>query len=151
MPRLTRDTRLVVIGMLSGGRSKKSVVRYFGVDHRTVKKLADRHRETGSVYHRPRSGRERVIKQGQDRHIVLQHLRNRFRTAVETTRETPGTNNHRISPSKVRRRRRDANLRAHRQYRGNPRTLERRHRRRKWCCRYRGSEISGLEPSPVHR
>jgi hypothetical protein len=37
-----------------------------------------------------------------DRHITLIHLRNRFVTAVETARRTPGIRNNRISDQTVR-------------------------------------------------
>jgi hypothetical protein len=49
-----------------------------------------------------------------DRHIRLQHLRSRFKTAVSTARETPERHNPRISSATVRRRLRENGLRARR-------------------------------------
>ncbi|WAR12348.1 hypothetical protein MAR_026528 [Mya arenaria] len=47
-----------------------------------------RHEETGFVADRPRPGRQRVTSLQQDRHSVLSHRRDRFRTSVQTARET---------------------------------------------------------------
>jgi hypothetical protein len=45
------------------------------------------------VSDRPRPGQPRVTTDQQDHHIRLQHLRNRFKTAASTVRETPGRHN----------------------------------------------------------
>ena len=66
------------MGMLDGGMSCRQVARHFGCSPSTITRLLQRHRETGSVNDRPRSGSERVTTPDQDRYIVLQHLRDRF-------------------------------------------------------------------------
>jgi hypothetical protein len=50
----------------------------------------------------------------QDRDITLIHLRNRFVTAVDTARRTPGIRNNRISDQTVRNRLRQSGLLPHR-------------------------------------
>jgi hypothetical protein len=53
-----------------------------------------------------------------DRHITLIHLRNRFVTAVDTARRTPGIRNNRISDQTVRNRLRQSGLRSRRPLKG---------------------------------
>ena len=88
-----RDQRFMALGLLEGGSSERAVARRFGCSNHTIRALVQRHQTTGSIEDRPRPGRERVTTPGQDRRIVLQHLRERFRTATETAQDTPGRYN----------------------------------------------------------
>ncbi len=97
MPRLTEAQRQQAIGLLSVGISKRQVAGRFGCTRATIYRLEQRYEETGRTRDRYRSGRPRVTTARQDRRIRLQHLRNRFRTAVMTASETPGIHNQRIS------------------------------------------------------
>ena len=135
MPRLSRDERSTAVGMLMGGMSQAAIARHFRCSRRTISRLIQRHRVSGSVADRRRSGRPRVTSQRQDRHIRVVHLRDRFRTAVQTARETPGTLSNRVSANTVRRRLREAGLRARRPFRGNLLTPHRREARYRWCRR----------------
>ena len=74
------------------------------------------------IYH-VQGKRERVTTPDQDRYIRLQHLRDRFRRASRTARETPGRNDSRISSPTVRRRLREVNLHARRPFRSNILTM----------------------------
>ena len=65
-----------------------------------------------------RSGRSRVTSVRQDRFIRLTHLRSRFQSAAATAGQTRGLNNRWISVDTVRRRLRNAGLRARRSYCG---------------------------------
>ena len=132
MPRLSREERLIALGMIQANRSYSEVARHFGCTRRTISNLVERNAETGSVDDRPRPGRERVTTPEQDRYINLLHLRNRFRSASRTARETPGRNNPRISSSTVRRRLRQRDLRCRRPVRGSILTPIRRRRRLLW-------------------
>ena len=111
---LGNDERHRAMGMLDGGMSCRHVARHFGCSPSTINRLLQRHRETGSVNDRPRSGRERVTTPDQDRYIVLQHLRDRFLTASETAAATPGRHQPRISGNTVRWRLYESDLWAHR-------------------------------------
>lgn len=133
MPRLNPDERWRALGMVQAGLSYSEVGRRFNCSHHTIRRLVQRHGETGSVADRPRPGRERVTTPDQDRYILNQHLRDRFRTASRPARETPGRHNPRISSPTVRRRLRAANLNARRPLRGNVMTHQRRHNRLQWC------------------
>ena len=99
MPRLSREERLIALGMIQANNNYSEVARHFGCTRRTIRNLVERNAETGSVDERPRPGRERVTTPEQDRYINLVHLRNRFRSASRTARETPRMNNPRISSS----------------------------------------------------
>ena len=68
---------------------------------------------------RQRPGRERITTRQQDRYIVLTHLRDRFRTSVETAQERVGTHNLRVSALTVRRRLQKRDISSHKTYRGN--------------------------------
>ena len=68
---------------------------------------------------RPRPEQPRVTTDQHDRHIRLQHLRNRLKTAASAARETPGRHNPQISSATVRRRLLENGLRARRPFRGS--------------------------------
>lgn len=72
----------------------------------------------------------------EDRHIRLQHLRSRFRNAVETAASIAGREHQRISAQNVRNRLRGAGIRARRPYTGNPLTPRRRQGRFGWLRRH---------------
>jgi hypothetical protein len=78
---------------LRAGTSTREVVRLFNCHQSTVVRLRQRFQTTNNVSDRPRPGQPRVTTDHQDRHIRLQHLHNRFKTAASTARETPGRHN----------------------------------------------------------
>ena len=104
MVRLTQDQRYAAVQMLLRGTSQAVIARNFQVRKSTITRLYQRLRQTGTTNDRPRSGRPRVTTRRQDRYMCLSHLRNQFRTAVETAQVTPGTHNNRISADTVRNR-----------------------------------------------
>jgi hypothetical protein len=65
----------------------------------TQTEIANRARATGTTSDRRRSGRPRETTLRQDRHITLIHLRNRFATAVDTSRRTSGIRNNLKHPN----------------------------------------------------
>lgn len=136
MPRLTQDERHRALGLLEGGMSIRQVARRMGCSPPTILNLRRRYLATQSVSDRPRPGRERVTSAATDRHIVLQHLRDRFRTAVQTAAETPGRRQPRISSNTVRRRLRAANLSARKAKVGMVLTPIRRRNRLLWARRH---------------
>ena len=97
MPRLSKEERKRVMGMLECCISATRVAPRFRCSRETVYNLQERHQATGTTADRPRSGRTRVTSARQDRTIDREHVRNPFRTATQTARETPGHNNQRIS------------------------------------------------------
>ena len=100
--------------MLIAGMSEAAVVRHFGVARSTINRLRRRHNQTGSTRDRPRPGQPRVTTAAQDRYIRLKHLRNKFKTAVETAAETEGIHGRSVNPETIRRRLRDHGIRPHR-------------------------------------
>jgi transposase len=118
MPRLSNNDRNQALGMLRAGISTREVARLFNCHQSTVVHLRQRLQTTNNVSDRPRPGQPRVTTDQQDRHIRLQHLRKRFKTAASTARETPGRHNPRISSATVRRRLRENGLRTRRPFRG---------------------------------
>ena len=88
MGRLSNVDRHRALGMVEGGLSYRQVAKRMGCLHTTIARLVERHNAMGSVDDRQRPGHERVTTRQQDRYIVLSHLRDRFRTSVETAQET---------------------------------------------------------------
>ena len=85
MPRLDENQRLRAIGMLHAGLGQNVDAMHFGCHRNTILSLCRRFRQSGSTRDRRRSGRPRVTSRGQDNHIRLVHLRNRFQTSSLTT------------------------------------------------------------------
>jgi transposase len=137
MPRLNERQRGEAIGFLLRGEDQIAVAGRFNVSQSTISRLRRRLLTTGSVKDRPRSGRPRVTTPRQDREIRLLHLRNRFRTAVETAVHVRGRHNARISEKTVRNRLKAAGLKARRPYKGLPLTRNRRDVRMDWLHRHR--------------
>ena len=90
----------------------------------TTYRLLVRVRATGTTS--DRRGRPRETTLRQDRHITLIHVRNRFATAVDTARRTPGIRSNRISEQTVCNRLRQSGLCSRRPLQGME--LKRRHR-----------------------
>ena len=99
------------VGMGQAGMTWQAVAGHFDVSIITISRLTIRLRQTGNTNDRPRNDRPRVTSQHQDRHLRLNHLRNRMITAEDTARRTPGLANVRISDYTVHRRLRESGLR----------------------------------------
>ena len=112
--------------MFQAGMTQTEIANHFNCSRMTIYRLLVRVRATGTTSDRRRSGRPRETTLRQDRHITLIHLRNRFVTAVDTARRTPGIRNNRISDQTVRNRLRQSGLRSRRPLKGME--LKRRHR-----------------------
>lgn len=131
MPRLSLAERHQALGMLEAGASQQDVAARFQCHRNTVSRLLSRHRESVEVSDRPRSGRPRVTTPGEDRWIVVTHLRNRRQTAVDTSQSLP--DGRQIHPNTVRNRLRGAGLRARRPAIRPILTQRHRTARLEWC------------------
>jgi len=80
------------VSMLEAGVNQAVVAREFGVHRLTISRLQSKFRETNTVADRPLAGRPRVTTLRQDWTIPLMHLRNRLKTATQTTSGIPGRN-----------------------------------------------------------
>ena len=118
MPRLLQNERERAVGMFQAGMTQIEIANHFNCSRMTIYRLLVRVRATGTTSDRPRSGRPGETTLRQDRHITLIHLRNRFVTAVETARRTPGIRNNRISDQTVRNQLRQSDLLSRRPLKG---------------------------------
>lgn len=75
-----------VVALIEGGNSQRYVAAVLGIPRSTVQRVYHRFRETGGYSRRPGSGRKRVTSARDDHFIVLNTLRNRHSTAIETRR-----------------------------------------------------------------
>lgn len=138
MARLSQIERERAIGMLTSGMTQRRVARTLGVHVSTISRLWNRYNETGHTEDRPRAPRSRVTTPQQDRHIRLQHLRNRFLPATVTAAQTRGRRQDRISDQTVRNRLREAGLHNRRPHRGLLLTPARRRVRLDWTRAHLG-------------
>ena len=131
MARLTTAERERALGMLQSGLSQTEVARRLNCNQSTISRLDMRVNLTGSTHDRPRTSQPRVTTQRQDAFIRQLHLRNRFLTPSESSRQVAGRRGQ-ISTSTVRRRLRAAGLHARRPYVGSVLTNMHRQRRLQW-------------------
>ena len=82
MPCLNKDERKRAETMLLAGSAQQEVG--IGMHQSTVQRSKGRLHQFGNTDDRPRPGHPRVTIPRQDGQIRLEHLRNRFKTAVET-------------------------------------------------------------------
>ena len=112
MRSLTEHQRSVIIGLSMGGMAISVIAIQMNIHRNTVTNTLRKFRTTGSTSDLPRSGRPRCTTPAHDQYIRVQHLRDRFRTAVFTARSIP--NLRRISASTVGRRLKSQGIKAHR-------------------------------------
>jgi len=135
MPKIPENLSERALGMLVAGCKTAEVAACVGASVQSIRSLRRWFAQTGSTRDLPRSGRPRVTSRAQDRYILNQHLRDRFRTATATAAVTPGTHNNRISAQTVRKRLAESGLHGRRPYVGS--VLLRRHRNnREWALRH---------------
>jgi len=102
----------------------------------TVRRLRRKYAATGSVRDLHRAPKRRVTTPVQDVFIRLNHLRDRKRTAVRTSREVVGTHGRRISNHTVLRRLREAGIKCRRPCKGLILTARHRQERLRWARRH---------------
>ena len=79
MSRLSTEDRWQAIGMLRAGVAVRELTSRFNCHHSTIVRLNQRHGETGTVDDRSIISQLRSTTAAQGQHIVLTHLRNRFK------------------------------------------------------------------------
>ena len=100
MPRIkkTEGEKWRIVGMRDGGMKQADIARVLNVSQSVVSRLLKKHRETGSVKERKRSGRPRATTPRQDRLLFRMSRQNRFYSS-ETLR-THLRDSHRIRVSR---------------------------------------------------
>uniref|UniRef100_A0A671YEE8 Transposase Tc1-like domain-containing protein n=1 Tax=Sparus aurata TaxID=8175 RepID=A0A671YEE8_SPAAU len=102
-PKVLQHSRHLAIARLWVGGRQSDVARELGVSQSVISRLASRHRTTGRVRDRPRSGAPRVTDRNVDQYLRTYALRHRYATAthlqaqlrdVRGTRVTPLTPRH---------------------------------------------------------
>jgi transposase len=104
--------------MFQAGMTQTEITNHFNYSRMTIYRLHVRVRTTGTTSDRRHSGRPRKTTLRQNRHITLIHLRNRFVTAVDTARRTPGIRKNRISDQTFRNQLCQSGLRSRRPLKG---------------------------------
>jgi hypothetical protein len=86
------------------------VARHFHWQLTTIRNLCAKFNHTGSVRDIRRRPRSRVTTRGQERYMILSHLRDSWKSAASTTRQTNGVHGHPISSETVRNRLKEERL-----------------------------------------
>ena len=138
--KLSDEERVRSLGRMEAGIHRKDVANQFNVHRSTIIRLRDRHRATGTVSDRPRSGRPKVTTQHEDRYIAVTVARRRFvdgPSLERMLRQQRGPGARRISVQTVRNRVRASGF-SSRKPAKKPQ-LSQRHRalRRQFCARHR--------------
>ena len=93
IPRLNKDERNRAVSMLLAGATQQEVATAFWVHQSIVQRLKGRLHQFENTDDRPRTGHPQVTTPRQDGQIRLEHLRNSFKTAVETVATIVGRGN----------------------------------------------------------
>jgi len=125
-PGLSIKDRNIALGLLLGGARASDVARRFGCTERTIYRLQQRVRQTGSVNDLLRSGRPRITTPREDRYMVTSSSRHRFMSATKSVQRHRQATGTRISDYTARNKLRATRIRARQPYKGVP--LTQRHR-----------------------
>ena len=120
---MTLAEHQTAVGMLTAGMTGREVAAHFGRSESTVSRIWTKYRLTGTVNHRPRSGRPCKTTAREDRYIIMNSHVMTSGTIATRLRVTTGV---RIADQTVRNWLRASRLRGPRPYMGVPLTL--RHR-----------------------
>ena len=112
--RLSADNMNRAIGMLQAGCDQRQVATTFNVSQSVISRMWNRFQTLGRVSRRYGGGRQRVTTLRQDRFLVIQARRHRFRNATTLRNDLQNASGTRVSTQTVRNRLHDAGLRARR-------------------------------------
>ena len=101
MPRLRQNQHEKAIGELDGGMSQNRAAAALGVIVSTIPCLWRRNNATESTNDHLCAPRSRFIAPQQERHICLQHVRDRYWQATHIEANTRGHHQNRISDQTV--------------------------------------------------
>lgn len=131
------DTLAAIVALRDAGHKQMAIARQLGVTQGAVSKVLRRRRETGTVRHRHRSGRPRLVTVREDRILMRLCRRNRFWSSTRLRLEWSRLIHKHLSTSSVRKRLVRAGLRARRPLRCPALTVAHRRRRLVWMRRHR--------------
>ena len=120
MPRVQLRNRLSPeemnrgVGMLDAGVSQRHVARLLNVSQSVVSRMWNRYQTHGDPSHRHEGGRSRATTQRQDRYLLIQARRQRFRNATLLNNDFRNATGVRISTQTVRQRLHEFGLNARR-------------------------------------
>uniref|UniRef100_A0A671Z4H8 Transposase Tc1-like domain-containing protein n=1 Tax=Sparus aurata TaxID=8175 RepID=A0A671Z4H8_SPAAU len=118
--------------LLVGGR-QSDVARELGVSQSVISRLASRHRTTGRVRDRPRSGAPRVTDRNDDQYLRTYALRHRYATATQLQAQLRDVRGTRVSRQTIRNRLHRFGLNARRPLQVTPLTPRHRRERLQWA------------------
>lgn len=99
--RLSTATRHKVVILHQQGLSQTKISKQTGISRCAVQALLKKHKETGNVEDRRRSGRPRKLSAADEKHLKLISLRNRKLTSSAISSELAETSGTQVHPSTV--------------------------------------------------
>ncbi|RXN05943.1 Transposable element Tcb1 [Labeo rohita] len=130
---LTDEQRHLAMARLRVGGRQSDVARELGVSQSVISRLASRHRTTGRVHDRPRSGAPRVTDRNDDQYLRTYALRHRYATATELQARLRDVRGTRVSRQTIRNRLHRFGLNARRPLQVTPLTPRHRRERLQWA------------------
>lgn len=103
-----------VVTLSNVGWRQSHIARFVGITQSAVSKILNRHRQTGNFKKRPGQGRRRCTTHRDDRFLILQSLRDRTLTSTHLKNQLLNAKQVNVSSKTVRRRLKEANLKARR-------------------------------------
>lgn len=101
------------VTMIEEGHTYRLVSRALGVSTSVIHGIVRRYRETGSYVRRRGQGKNRATSALDDRFMVMQTLRNRRQTAIQTRNHLEEVRNVNVSERTVRRRLNEVGLKSY--------------------------------------
>ncbi|KAI3367222.1 hypothetical protein L3Q82_008273 [Scortum barcoo] len=130
---LTDKQRHLAIACLRVGGGQSDVARELGVSQSVISRLASRHRTTGRVRDRPRSGAPRLTDRNGDQYLRTYALRHRNATATQLQARLRDVRGTRVSRQTIRNRLHRFGLNARRPLQVTPLTPRHRRERLQWA------------------
>ncbi|KAM9482869.1 uncharacterized protein Hap1MRO34_007927 isoform 1-T2 [Clarias gariepinus] len=103
MARLSTATRYKVVILHQQGLSQAKISKQTGVSRCAVQAILKKHKETGKVSDRRRSGRPRKLNASDEIHIMLSSLRHQKMSSSAISKELAESSGTQVHPSTVRR------------------------------------------------
>ncbi|KAL0202751.1 hypothetical protein M9458_000769 [Cirrhinus mrigala] len=130
---LTDEQRHLAMARLRVGGRQSDVTRELGVSQSVISRLASRHRTTGRVHDRPRSGAPRVTDCNDDQYLRTYALRHRYVTATQLQARLRDVRGTRVSRQTIRNRLHCFGLNARRPLQVTPLTPKHPRERLQWA------------------
>ena len=103
MPKISLENRHKVIFLNEEGKSQSEISRKLGISRCGIQQILKKHKETGKVSDKPRSGRPSKLSKTDTKYLKLSSLRDRRKSSRELSQNLAETSGVQVHASTVRR------------------------------------------------